>query len=99
MASFATRSLLFLPNRYPLVCARMYLRRLFLVVPLFTRDIGGYRGRKRLRRLLSMAKEEARRFCCLCDPESLALKWLCPGARATILPFLVTLSLFVNDLL
>lgn len=29
---------------------------------------------------------------------SFALKWFCPGARATSLPFLVTLILFKNDL-
>src|SRR5438552_1882405 len=32
-------------------------------------------------------------------PDSLALKWLCPGARATILPRFVSRNRFVYDLL
>ncbi|MEN9604997.1 MAG: hypothetical protein RJB39_682 [Candidatus Parcubacteria bacterium] len=39
------------------------------------------------------------RLLLLCfRPLSFALKWLCPGTRALILPFLLTLSRLANDL-
>jgi len=43
--------------------------------------------------------EPARLWRMVLAPERFALKWFCPGARATILPFLLTRRRFENDLL
>jgi len=48
----------------------------------------------RLLRVSNCVRLRASRCCPVC----LALKWFCPGLRATSLPFLVTLIRLVNDL-
>ena len=58
-----------------------------------------YYAKNRLLFFAVISKEPARLWCVRSAPVLFALKWFCPGFRATILPLRVTRSRFKNDLL
>lgn len=107
-ATRASRSLVLRALRKPFARFKILRRRLSVVVPLLTRVISFFYvlildyalvpGRKRALSLFDMLNSVMRfRSSCLLRL-SLDKKWFCPGFRARILPFFVTLSRFVNDL-
>ena len=98
MASRAADSFLLRPKRYPFTFFKMLRRRFIDIVPLLT-----------LGMFYELAKNRARAFRFMTNGTSflplncfvlfcLALKWLNPGFRPRIFPFLVTRSLLLNDL-